>query len=215
MWTRTHFMMFGSYRINDPKLNRFPRLTLEFKNGVFYQYACAFRFVEPSEFKELDQRINVLSTKWDEKYVLGMLKEKKDTYICDLVLDQNLFAGSGNIVKNEILFNMRCHPLTKLSQLKPADWPKLVHEVRTYCENFYKWKKKYELRRHWQVYKKHKCPLCEEKITREKLGKLERSTFYCETHQKFPKRSQKLVVHDVLPPPPPKTKLKKEKRLDH
>lgn len=215
LWTRTHFMMFGSYRIDDPKPNRDPRLTLEFSNGTFYTYACAFRFVEKAGFTDLDRRVDVLSRQWDEAHVLKLIGKKQDAHLCDIFLDQNLFAGSGNIVKNEVLFNIRCHPLTKLSQVRRKDWPLLIHEIRTYCENFYKWKKKYELRRHWQVYKKHKCPLCEKKITREKLGKLERSTFYCVTHQTIPTRSKKIVVHDVLPPAAAKGKKQKEKRLDH
>lgn len=209
--TRTHFMMFGSYRINDPKLNRFPRLELQFNNGVLYFYACSFKFVEKEVFKVLDQKVDVLSRQWDEKHVLGLMKKKKDNYLCDLFLDQTLFAGSGNIVKNEVLFNLRCHPLTKLSDLRPKDWPIAIHAIREYCENFYKWKKKYELRRHWQVYKKHKCPLCGEKVKREKLGKFERSTFYCVNDQENPK-GEKIKHHEVLPPAPKK---QKEARLDH
>jgi len=168
--TRTHFMMFGSYRIDDPKENRVPRIELRFANGTLYFYACAFKFVEKESLKELDPKVDVLSPKWDEAHVLDLMKEKRDTYLCDLFLDQKLFAGSGNIVKNEVLFNLRCHPLTKLSELKRADWPLAVHEVRLYCENFYRWKKNYELRRHWQVYRKHRCPICGEKIKRETIA---------------------------------------------
>jgi endonuclease-8 len=96
--------------------------------------------------------------------------------------------------------------------LRPKDWPVAIHAVREYCEDFYRWKKKFELRRHWQVYKKHKCPLCAQKITREKLGKFERSTFYCELHQKKLKRGAKVLLHEVLPIVP---KGQKELRIDH
>jgi endonuclease-8 len=210
--TRTHFMMFGSYRIDDPKENRDPRLELQFANGILYFYACAFRFVEKEEVAALDRKVDVLSRQWDEKHVLDLLKTKKDAYLCDLFLDQNLFAGSGNIVKNEVLFNLRCHPLTKLSELRRADWRVAVHAVREYCENFYKWKKKYELRRHWQVYRKHKCPLCGEKLHREKLGRFERSTFFCANDQCHP-HGAKVRHHEVLPIQ--KSAATREARLDH
>jgi endonuclease-8 len=209
--TRTHFMMFGSYRINEPKENRVPRLELQFKNGTLYFYACSFRFTAPEDLKALDTKVDVLSRRWDEKHVLALMKKKSQSYLCDLFLDQTLFAGSGNIVKNEVLFNLRCHPLTKLSDLRPKDWPIAVHAVRSYCENFYKWKKKFELRRHWQVYRASKCRLCGEKLKRENLGRFERRTFYCEVHQTNP-HGAKIRYHEVLPV---RGKGEKEERLDH
>ena len=33
--TKTHFLRFGSYRINDPRIGRVPRLEPNFKNGIF------------------------------------------------------------------------------------------------------------------------------------------------------------------------------------
>jgi endonuclease VIII len=184
LFTRIHFMMFGSYRINEPRPNRFPRLEFQFPNGILYFYACSFRFVEKEVLNKLDPRVDLLSREWDEKHVLKLLKKKTHQYLCDLFLDQTVFAGSGNIVKNEVLFNLRCHPLTKLADLRRKDWPVAIRAVRAYCEHFYEWKKKFELRQHWQVYRKPKCPLCGGKIKREKLGQFERSTFYCRRHQR-------------------------------
>src|SRR5690606_20317660 len=101
--TRTHFMLFGTYRIDDPKENRVPRIQFEFSNGTVYFYACAFSMDAGTPFKELDHRVDVLSDEWNEAYVTKLLKDKGDPYLCDLFLDQSLFAGSGNIVKNEVL----------------------------------------------------------------------------------------------------------------
>ena len=42
--TKTHFLMFGSYRINDPRIGRLPRLELTFKNGIVFFYACSIKF---------------------------------------------------------------------------------------------------------------------------------------------------------------------------
>lgn len=213
VWTRTHFMMFGSYRIDDPKPDRVPRLKLEFPNGVFETYACSFRFTDRDAFAALDRRVDMLAQQWDEGHVLRLLATKKEIFLCDLLLDQGIFAGSGNIVKNEVLFNLRRHPLTTLGEIRCADWPLVIRAVRNYCEHFYEWKKRFELRRHWQVYRKYRCPLCDGKLKREKLGCLERSTFYCEVHQIRPGRGRKLVAHEVLPPSAPAAA--KEKRLDH
>jgi endonuclease-8 len=211
--TKTHFLMFGSYRINDPKENRDPRLELKFKNGTVYFYSCSFLMGADEYYQRLDHRVDVLSKDWDEKYVLSLMEKKADTFLCDLFLDQNLFAGSGNIVKNEVLFNIRRHPLTKLSQVRKTDWPKLIHAVREYCENFYEWKKKFELRKHWQVYRQARCPLCERKLVKENLGKHNRKTFYCSEHQLLKEKPTQIRVFDVLPLRQ-KTKVP-EARLDH
>ncbi|MFL5785836.1 MAG: DNA-formamidopyrimidine glycosylase family protein [Bacteriovoracaceae bacterium] len=211
--TKTHFMLFGSYRIDEPKPDRVPRVQFDFPNGIVYFYACAFSMDAADQFEVLDHRVDVLSKDWDEKYVRTLVKKKApSTYLCDLFLDQTLFAGSGNIVKNEVLFNLRRHPLTRLEDIKPTDIKTIVHAVRVYCEDFYEWKKKYELRKHWQVYKRWKCRNCERSLKREHIGKWKRSTFYCPHCQNKKLTSTKLVLHEVLPI---SGKTVKEKRLDH
>lgn len=210
--TKTHFMMFGSYRIDDPRPNRVPRVEMKFKNGIVYFYACSFQMDAEEIFENLDRRVDVLSPDWDEKYVVKLMKKKTKEPLCDLLLDQTVFAGSGNIVKNEVLFNLRRHPLTPLAKIASKDWPKIAQATRQYCENFYKWKKKFELRQHWQVYAKSRCPLCDGKIKREHLGKFKRRTFYCPKHQPMGVKGKALKAFDVLPI---KSEIKPEARLDH
>jgi endonuclease-8 len=213
IFTRTHFMLFGSYRIDDPKINRIPRVELHFDNGTVYFYACAFSMNAEEIFSKIDHRVDVLSDDWDEKFVARLLKEMpQDTLLCDLFLDQSLFAGSGNIVKNEVLFNLRRHPETKLSDIDRKDYRVLCLAIRNYCEDFYIWKLQFELRQHWQVYKRKVCRLCGRKLEHEKLGKLKRSTFYCSHCQKSSRKAERLVLHEVLPVT---GKGMREPRLDH
>jgi endonuclease-8 len=176
--TKTHFLMFGSYRINDPRPERFPRLQMAFKSGIVYFYACSIQFGADAYLAALDRRVDLLSSLWDREHVVHLMRRKEESLLCDLFLDQSVFAGSGNIVKNEVLFNIRRHPMTKLRQVAVKDWPKLAEAVHEYCWNFFAWKKKFELRKHWQVYRQWVCPLCSTKLVREKLGKFPRTTFY-------------------------------------
>lgn len=210
--TKTHFMLFGSYRINDPKPNRFPRLELTFKNGTVYFYSCSIKFGTKEILDSYDSRVDVLSPDWDEEHVLKLMGKKRNSYLCDLFLDQSLFAGSGNIVKNEALFNIRRHPLTKLSDIPKKDWPMLIHDVRDYCFNFYEWKKEYQLRKHWQVYRKTNCPICETRLEKKKLGKFERMCFFCPYCQNERRKQEKLVLYDVLPI---QTPTEREERFEH
>jgi endonuclease-8 len=197
--TKTHFLMFGSYRINDPRIGRVPRLELTFKNGIVFFYACSIKFGAAEDLQALDRRVDLMSQEWDENHVVDLMLRKRNAALCDLFLDQTVFAGSGNIVKNEVLFNIRRHPLTKLAHVSSKDWPKVARAVHEYCWNFYKWKKNFELRKHWQVYRQAKCPLCDRKLVRENVGAFLRKTYYCSQHQRLPRRVQKLEVFPVLP----------------
>ena len=44
----------------------------------------------------------------------------RETLVCDALLDQNVFAGVGNIIKNEVLFRIRVHPLSTVGALPAA-----------------------------------------------------------------------------------------------
>lgn len=96
----------------------------------------------------------------------------------DVLLDQTIFAGVGNIIKNEVLFICKVHPETRIKNLAEKQ-NNLVDETRAYCLKFYEWKKKYELKKHWQIYRKRICPSCGSMVIRKKTGKRERLSHFC------------------------------------
>jgi formamidopyrimidine-DNA glycosylase len=66
--------------------------------------------------------------------------------------------------------------------------------LRVSSYDFYNWKKKFELRKHWQVYKQKNCPNCGTKITLQHLGKHKRRTFFCNQCQVYKEKKQKIKV---------------------
>lgn len=188
---RVHFLMFGSYRINEKK-DYASRLSLEFgKKWEVNFYSCAVRELE-QDLNKYDWAVDPMSDKWDEKKVVSLMETKPDDYLCDILLDQNLFAGVGNIIKNEVLFRLKLHPLIKVKMLKPAEQKKLVKETKTYCFQFLNWKRVYELKKNWKLYRKRKCPECGSKPLFAKTGKLDRVSFICPLCQPAPKGAPKL-----------------------
>jgi endonuclease-8 len=121
-----------------------------------------------------------------------------DALVCDALLDQTVFAGVGNIIKNEVLFRIRVHPLSTLGALPPAKLRVLVAEARQYSFDFLAWKRDFVLRQHWLVHNKGTCARCGRKLTRAHLGHTDRRTFFC-TH------CQKLHVSAARRVPPPKS----------
>lgn len=175
---RIHLMLFGSYRINESK-DASPRVSLKFKNGEINFYSCAVKFIEGDLKETYDWEVDLMSDTWNKKKVLKLFRDLGDTPVCDALLDQNVFAGSGNIVKNEVLFRVRVHPESRVSALPAHKQREIVKDVHNYCQLFYEWKKKYEFKKHWQVYKKATCPRDHIKLIIEPVGKNKRRTYYC------------------------------------
>jgi endonuclease-8 len=179
---KIHFMLFGSYRINETK-DRSARLSLHFKDGEMNFYGCSVKLIEEDLNKLYDWTADVMNDKWDAKRARMKLKAQPKTLVCDALLDQHIFAGVGNIIKNEVLFRIRVHPKNKVGDLPPKKLTALISEARQYSFDFYEWKKQYVLKKHWLVHTKKTCPRDGSKIVKEYLGRTNRRTFFCSTCQ--------------------------------
>jgi endonuclease-8 len=107
-----------------------------------------------------------------------------DTLVCDALLDQDVFAGVGNIIKNEVLFRIRIHPLSTVGALPAAKLRELVQQARQYSFDFLAWKKAYVLKAHWLAHTKTTCPRCKIPFKKAHCGKTRRRSFFCERCQK-------------------------------
>ena len=175
---RIHFLMFGSYRVNSRK-DATPRMALTFKNGELNCYTCSVQLIDGDLDEVYDWEVDVMGDQWNETKAITTLKKLKKVMICDALLDQEIFAGCGNIIKNEVLFRVKIHPETEVKALNNAQLKQIVREVRAYSFEFYKWKKKFELRKHWLIYTKKKCPQCGGPVSKKYTGKGNRRSFFC------------------------------------
>ena len=180
---KIHFMLFGSYRVNDKKETN-PRLSLRFEKGELNFYACSVKFVEGDLDKLYDWTADVMNENWDPAKARMKLKAIPKTLVCDALLDQTIFAGVGNIIKNEVLFRIKVHPKTKVGNLTSGKMTELIKEARQYSFDFLEWKRQYVLKKHWLVHTKKICPRDGSRIVKEYLGKTNRRTFYCNSCQK-------------------------------
>jgi endonuclease-8 len=179
---RVHFMLFGSYRINEKKETP-PRLSLQFADGELNFYACSVKFIDEPLDEVYEWSADVMSDSWDPKKAKQKLKAAPDMLACDALLDQNIFAGSGNIIKNEVLFRIFVHPASKIGKLPAKQLNLLIKEARIYSFDFYEWKKQYVLKKHWLAHTKKTCPRCKIPLIKKYMGKTNRRTFYCDNCQ--------------------------------
>lgn len=187
---RIHFMLFGSFSINE-QTKKVPRLHLHFSNGDLYFYACSVKFIEEDLDLVYDWSGDVLSKTWNAIKARKKLKAQPDQLACDAILDQNIFAGAGNIFKNEVLFRIRVHPENKIKDLPPRKLTELVNETCNYAYDFLEWKKAFVLKKHWLAHTKKTCPRCNIPFIKKHLGKTNRRSFYCENCQVLFSKPQK------------------------
>lgn len=191
---RVHLLLFGSYRINERK-DTAPRLSLGFANGELNFYGCSVQFIEGSLDEAYDWSADVMSDAWDSRATLKKLRARPRLLACDALLDQTLFSGSGNIIKNEVLFRTRIHPLSLIGELPAAKLRELTREVRTYSFEFLQWKREGTLKAHWLAHTRTTCPRCGIPFVRAKsLGRSKRRSFYCERCQKRYGDSDEIAV---------------------
>ena len=179
---RIHFLMFGKYLVNAKK-DADPRLSMQFKNGEINLYTCSVKMIEEPLDEIYDWTSDVLSDAWDPKKAKKKLKAIPHTMVTDALLNQTIFAGVGNIIKNEVLHRIKVHPKSKLGALPAKQLNSMIKEARNYSFDFLKWKKEYTLRKHWLAHTKKICSRDGDKIVKEYLGKTQRRTFFCNTCQ--------------------------------
>lgn len=183
---RIHLLMFGSYSIDQQtKTDRSLRLMIQFETGSIFFYTCSAKIVDKTFLSEIDWEADVMSPIWNPKKAKKKLKSLPDIMICDALLDQNIFSGVGNIIKNEVLFRIRVQPESLIGKLPAKMIDKLIVEARNYSFDFLNWKREFVLKKHWLVHNKSICPKCGERLTRNHLGKTKRRCFYCLKDQKL------------------------------
>lgn len=180
---RVHFLLFGSYLVNEKK-DRPERLALQFSNGELNLYACAIRIVEEDINEVYDWSSDVMNDLWDEKKARAKLKNKPAALICDALLNQDIFAGVGNIIKNEVLYRIKVHPESEVGKIPAPKLKQVIEQARVYSFEFLEWKKKYELKKHWLAHTKKVCKRCELPIIKKLTGLGKRRSFFCENCQR-------------------------------
>lgn len=176
---KVHFLMFGSYTVDEKKPDRVIRLNLTFKNGEINLYTCSLKYLEGDINTHYDWSADVMNDEWDKKKAKVKLKTIPDALICDALLEQDIFAGVGNIIKNEILYRVKVHPESIIGKIPAAKVNKLIDETRIYSFQFLDWKREYELKKHWLAHTKKICLRCNLPLVKKHTGIKKRRSFIC------------------------------------
>ncbi len=181
---RIHFLMFGTYLINESKKTPL-RLGLVFKSGELNFYTSNVKLLEGDVNDHYDWSGDVMNDKWDAKKAKAKLKDVPEKLICDALLEQDIFSGVGNIIKNEVLYRVFVHSKSEVGKIPPKKMNEIIQEASNYSFDFLKWKKKDELKKHWLAHTKKTCLRCDLPMIKEYTGVKKRRSFFCENCQKL------------------------------
>jgi len=133
---RVHLGLFGDVLVNErKKVNR--SFFLEFAKGEINGYVVRAQKLKSSLEELYDWRIDILHEEFDPAHVKTLLKKQAGKTIADVLMDQQLFSGVGNIIRNEALYRAGIHPLSITGKIPVAKINRLIKEVVTYSQLFY------------------------------------------------------------------------------
>ena len=106
----------------------------------------------------------------------------QDEVIGEVLLDQTVVAGIGNIYRCESLFDQRIDPWTPIGDLGDDQLRQLVNRAKAMLEQGT------EARFRSRVHGRHRqpCPRCNSAIKARRSGRQARVVFFCSTCQRRP-----------------------------
>ncbi len=180
---KVHLGLFGDVLVDErKKVNR--SFYLEFAKGEINGYVVKAEKIDKPLSTVYDWRVDILSEHFDPSYIKELLKGQVEKTIDDILMDQMIFAGSGNKIRNEALYRAGIHPLSIVGKIPAAKITKLITEVVKYAKLFYKELSTNGKNTSFAVYQQEFAADGSEVIMRV-LPKSKRKIFYSEHKQKL------------------------------
>jgi endonuclease-8 len=181
---RIHFGLFGSYQFHEPKKVN-PKLGLHFNNDDVYFYVCTVERLDGPLEDTYDFSADVMSDEWDASKAIQKLEDFAEKQIADVLLDQDIFSGVGNIIKNEVLYRAGVHPESLVGKIPIVKLKTIVKEARAYSFDFLKWRKVDQLTSNFEVYTRKETRSTGKQVIKKDTGKSKRSSYFCLEEQKL------------------------------
>lgn len=180
---RIHLGLFGDVLLSErKKVNR--SFYLEFADGEINGYVVnAVKLSKPLH-EIYDWRTDILSNQFNKAYIKTLLKQKAAKTIDDILLDQHIFTGVGNKIRNEALYRACIHPQSVIAKIPAAKITKLINEVVKYAVIFYNQLKRKGVNKKFQVYQKEYAA-DGSAVTMKVLKKSNRKVYFSEHRQKL------------------------------
>ena len=177
-----HLGLFGDILVNErKKVNR--SFYLEFAQDEMNGYVVKATKLEGTPEEVYDWRTDILSDQFDPAFVKSLLAKQKDKYIEAVLMDQKIFTGSGNIIRNEALYQAGIHPMSVTGKIPAPAISKLIKEVTKFAGQWFAEMEKGK-RMTFAVYRKEHASDGSE-VTMKIISASKRKVFFSEHRQKL------------------------------
>ncbi len=127
-----HFGMFGRYLINGTKKVN-PSFTLHFGNDVVNFYVVNLKKIDANADNYFNRKLDVFSKKFNSEDVKQLLLEKlPKKKIGDALMNQDIFPGVGNVIRNEVLFLTKIHPESLVEKIPSKKIDELIYHIQNF-----------------------------------------------------------------------------------
>ena len=180
-----HLGLFGSMLINKrKKVNA--SFALHFAEDEINFYVAKTKLYSGKPSDHFNLKTDILKPEFDADFVLKELKEKHaEQLIGDVLMDQNIFTGVGNIIRVEALYHSKIHPNSLIKAIPEKKLIFLLKMVVEYSQEFLDLMKTGNVKEEALVYGKKTCPKDKTELVITEMGKVKRKTYVCEKCQKL------------------------------
>lgn len=127
-----HFGLFGSFLVDDSKKVN-ASFSLFFDDHFINFYVVKIKKLE--NLDSFDNEIDVFSDEFQiektEKLLFGKYADKK---VGDILLNQDVFPGLGNIIRNEVLFLSKIHPESTVDKIPAKKIKDLLINIKEFSK---------------------------------------------------------------------------------
>ncbi|MFX0197620.1 MAG: hypothetical protein ACFFCW_15980 [Candidatus Hodarchaeota archaeon] len=177
-----HLLMQDKWKITQDRFMLLPPeiwIAFEVSNCTIYNYrGQVLRVLDTEQAQaQLDSLgLDIMCEKCNSEEIVEALSGQ-DKPIGELLLDQSVLSGIGNVAKSESLFLAGIHPETTVRDLKEDELMKLARSIIRVMWDSYKCGGRWTCR----VYRRarNRCFECGSRILMVRQGKQNRSTYFC------------------------------------
>ena len=177
-----HLMLFGSFTINSEKKGKLT-IGLTFDSGNINFYASVVKLIEKPLDEVFDWTTEVMNEKFDTEKAFEKLRQIGSTYIIEALIDQDIFTGIGNKIRNEVLYRVQVHPLNKIQDIPDKKLKEIITESIKYSFEMLEWKRDGVMDDMLVVYKAKECVRDKVPVIHQKLGS--RTIHFCDKCQEL------------------------------
>lgn len=181
-----HLGLFGRMLVNKrKKVNA--SFALHFGSDEINFYIAKTKLIEGKPRDHFNYKTDILKPEFDPEFIINELQTNHaNETIGDVLMDQTLFAGVGNIIRVEVMYHAKIHPASIVKDIPEKKLVFLLKMVVDYAEEFLNRIKTDDVKEKALIYGKKICPKDKsELVVIDKMGKVKRKTYICPKCQKL------------------------------